>query len=407
MTTDADPTRRITAQDLGAEPFRLLFPAGVLAGVVGVALWPLHVWGVRAAYPGLEHARLMAFGLFGGFILGFLGTVLPRMTSTRPLRHRDVLGLGAVHLSMVVTYAAGARLVGDALAVCLFGAFVLMMIPRIRTRRSEPPPGFVLVALAFVCAITGALMSVAAYWLPVGGSWAVLQRLLSFQGFVLLPILGVGTFILPGLFGVDASTTFAPDLLVPGGRARAVRRALAIGVAVIVSFGVEALGWPRAGHGLRLAAVLFYLWRELPIHRAANGLGTMAALVRIAFASVAAGYALIIVWPVLRVGLLHLTLVGGFALITFVVGARVGLGHGGRGHGALGSLRWLWVSASVMLFATATRLSADLWPQVRDSHYAYGAIAWLAGVGLWSAYVLPLMLRKPGDNARALNRNAP
>jgi uncharacterized protein involved in response to NO len=71
--------KRATKVDFGTEPFRLFFPAGVLAGLLGVALWPLHFGGYVAFYPGQVHARLMAFGFFGAFILGFLGTALPRM----------------------------------------------------------------------------------------------------------------------------------------------------------------------------------------------------------------------------------------------------------------------------------------------------------------------------------------
>ena len=386
-------SRQVTLRDLGSEPFRLLFPAGVLAGVVGVSLWPLHVWGFRAAYPGLEHARLMAFGLFGGFILGFLGTVLPRQTSTPPLRSTTVLALGAVHLSMVATYAMGLRLIGDSLAAALLGTFVILMITRFRVRKSEPPPAFVLVALAFACALSGALLSIALQLWQLDGSWAVLQRLLAYQGFVLLPILGVGTFILPGLLGQDATTIIAPDMLLSGGRGRAIRRSLLIGLIIVISFPVEAWGWTRTGHALRLAAILYFLWRELPLHRGARRPGAMGSLIRIAFVSVALGYGAIAVWPALRVGLLHLTLVGGFALVTFVVGARVSLAHGGRASALQGPMRWLWTSGMIMLFATATRLSADLLPQVRDSHYAYGALAWLVGVAIWAAVVLPLMRR--------------
>lgn len=30
------------------EPFRLFFPLGLVSGIVGLALWPLHLWGVLA-----------------------------------------------------------------------------------------------------------------------------------------------------------------------------------------------------------------------------------------------------------------------------------------------------------------------------------------------------------------------
>ncbi|HEX9256014.1 MAG TPA: NnrS family protein, partial [Candidatus Angelobacter sp.] len=76
-----EKANRITLDDLGREPFRVFFPEGVFAGILGVALWPLYFTGVSSFYPGQAHARIMAYGLFGGFIFGFLGTAMPRMLS--------------------------------------------------------------------------------------------------------------------------------------------------------------------------------------------------------------------------------------------------------------------------------------------------------------------------------------
>jgi hypothetical protein len=71
--------------------------------------------------------------VFRGFILGFLGTALPRMLSAPPLGVRNTLLMAFLHLAMVVAYATG---------------------------------------------------------------HLALQRLLGYQGFVLLPILGAGPFLL-------------------------------------------------------------------------------------------------------------------------------------------------------------------------------------------------------------------
>src|ERR1043165_5968888 len=79
-------SRSFPLQLLAREPFRLFFPAATLAGIIGVALWPMHLLGWGANYPGQSHARIMAHGLFGGFIFGFLGTAMPRMLSAQALR---------------------------------------------------------------------------------------------------------------------------------------------------------------------------------------------------------------------------------------------------------------------------------------------------------------------------------
>src|ERR1043165_9018907 len=45
-------SRSFPLQLLAREPFRLFFPAATVAGIVGVALWPLHLLGFIANYPG-------------------------------------------------------------------------------------------------------------------------------------------------------------------------------------------------------------------------------------------------------------------------------------------------------------------------------------------------------------------
>src|SRR5690348_13358848 len=77
---------RIQFADLGREPFRIFFPAAVLAGIIGVALWPFYFAHLASNYPGLAHPRIMSCGFFGGFIFGFLGTAMPRMLSANPFR---------------------------------------------------------------------------------------------------------------------------------------------------------------------------------------------------------------------------------------------------------------------------------------------------------------------------------
>ncbi len=104
-----------------AEPFRLLFPAATLAGVLGVLMWPLHLAGWVAWYPGAGHARIMAQGFFGGFIAGFLGTTLPRVLGMKPFQPWETLPLVLLHAAMVTCWLAGQVPAGDALFLGLLG----------------------------------------------------------------------------------------------------------------------------------------------------------------------------------------------------------------------------------------------------------------------------------------------
>src|SRR3954464_3289505 len=98
-------TKRAGLKELGQEPYRLFFPLGVATGIVGALMWPLHFAKLIALYPGQAHAHVMALGMFGAFIFGFLGTAMPRMLSAPALGVRNVLVLAALHSAVVVSFA--------------------------------------------------------------------------------------------------------------------------------------------------------------------------------------------------------------------------------------------------------------------------------------------------------------
>jgi len=385
-----NPAQRISLADVGNEPFRLFFPEGVLSGILGVALWPLHFGGILSLYPGQAHARIMAYGLFGGFILGFLGTAMPRMLSAPRLGPRNVFLLLGLHFSMVLAFAAGRTALGDGLLLALLILFVVLMANRARRRKDTPPPGFILVGLAFLCVFAGAILALLQYREEEPEIyWVTLQRLLSYQGFVLLPILGIGPFILPRFFGMPSPHDF-PEMMIPAAAwFKKAALALSVGTLIIASFFVEASGWYRLAHAMRFVTTLGYLILEFPFTRAPNASSAIGASLRIAFALLVSGFVAITFFPSFRVALLHLTLVGGFAVITFTVATRVVFGHSGNLQLLQGRNRWLLVAIGLMLFAMATRVSGDFWPKIMASHYVYGAIVWIAGVLLWSYYVLP------------------
>jgi hypothetical protein len=212
--------------------------------------------------------------------------------------------------------------------------------------------------------------------------------MLSYQGFVLLPILGIGPFILPRLFGMDSQHDF-PEMRMPvAAWWSKAALALSAGALVLASFVLQARGWSRIAHWIRFGTTLGYILLEMPFHRvrAVNALGIS---VRIAFAGIVSGFLAVALFPVYRVGLLHLTLVGGFAVITFVVATRVVFGHSGNLSLLKGRNPWLLVAIGLMLFGMATRISGDFWPKILASHYIYGALIWIAGALLWAVYVLP------------------
>ncbi len=386
------PAPRISIADLGREPFRVFFPAGVLAGLTGVALWPLHFMGWFEMYPGQNHARIMACGLFGAFIFGFLGTALPRLLSVPALHWAQTLTLLVLHLSMVAAFSIGKMFVGDVLFLVLLLAFVTLLAIRFPKRQDSPPPGFILVVLAFGCVTAGTLLAVAQHLREMETQWVTLQRLLSYQGFVLLPILGIGPFLLPRFFGLESAHALPESRALSALWKRKAVLALAAGVFIIASFFLEARGFHRLAHTVRFISAVGYLLLEMPFRRVARSNAAGLCLLTALFV-LCAGFLAVAILPEFRVGLLHLTLVGGFAVLTFVVATRVVFGHSGNIARMQQRNAWLYVSVGLMLLGMATRISGDFLPKILATHYSYGAASWIIGVLIWSAVVLPKALR--------------
>jgi uncharacterized protein involved in response to NO len=290
-TTDVrKPERRIPFSSLGLEPFRIFCPTAVLAGIIGVVLWPLYLWNILEWYPGLIHSRIMVSGFFGGFILGFLGTAMPRMLSANPFRTGEVLVLVLIHAAMVISFAAGKVLAGDMLLLILLLSFFGCVGIRAKHRTDTPPPGFVLVGLALICLAAGTVITILEEYLELDFLWITLQRLLSNQGFVLLPILGIGPFILPRFFGLESHHDFPEALAPTAGWWKKAFVAASAGILIISTFVVEASGWPRTAHAARFLTTLVYLFLEMPFQhdpKAGNPFGTS---IRLALAAVLAGF---------------------------------------------------------------------------------------------------------------------
>jgi uncharacterized protein involved in response to NO len=388
---------RVTLAMVCEEPFRLFFPLAIIAGLVGALVWPFHFAGWATWYPGVNHARIMTQGFFGAFMVGFLGTALPRMLSAPRLSGLEVGLLFGLHSALIVAHAFARTLIGDALFLLLLGALAVSLGLRLLRRNDVPPPGFVLVGLAFLCGAAGTVLALLQDRLEDRFFWLYLRPLLQFHGFILLPILGVGGFILPRFFGLDSRHDFPESRTPPPGWMREALLALAVGAAILISFAIEADGMPRAGSALRFLVSAGYLYWQVPFFRSKVRNSSLALALRIAFLLLPAGFLAVTIFPAYRVALLHLTLIGGFSVLTLCVATRVVFGHSGQQAVLSSRLRWLTLAVALMLVGMVTRISGDYWPKILITHYIYGALLWAGGLLLWAVRVLPGVGRPDPD----------
>jgi len=374
----------------GGEPFRLLFPLGTAMGVIGVMLWPAHVWG-SAPYPLLAHAGIMIQCFLGSFVMGFLGTALPRLLDVSKIRLRASLSFASGILLVAGLHLTSHYLLADIAFLLLLLTFVGTLLIRARQRKDVPPPGFVLVLMGMTCALIGVgLQIITQTWSNIlPAPCFILGKRLLQQGFLLLPIMGIGAFLLPRFFGLPSRQNFPESLSPPPGWWPRAAFAAACGFAVIVSFFLEAWGFFRSAWLLRAAAILVYFYREVPVHQAAFGRGSLAWSLRIALAAIPLGYLAMALLPAHQMTLIHIVFITGFTLLTFTVATRVVLGHSGQSDKFALPLKSIAIMAGLFVLAMATRVSADWMPELRMSHYAYAALAWTGAALVWAIYILP------------------
>lgn len=380
------------------EPYRLLFLTGTLIGITGVILWPAYVWGLMEIYPGPMHARIMIEGFLSCFVVGFLGTAFPRLLEVRRFSLEETLAWTVVLVTASLCHLFGNALWGDFLFTLAIVMLVGNLVVRFPRRQDTPPPGFVLVILGMLCAISGGAIQIILQLAParIGPAVATFSELALYQGYLLLPVMGIGAFLIPRFFGMPSRHDF-PDSreLPPGWIARALF-ALFCGGLVLASFVLEAAGSLHAGYGLRAFAIMLYFWRELPIHQAKFNQGALAMMIRVALFSIPLGYVLMAVWPAWQATFIHIVFISGFSLLTFTVATRVILGHSGHMELLRRNLASVYTMGGLVILAMLTRVSADWMPQTRLNHLGYAAVVWIIGVIVW-AWRFSGCLAEPDD----------
>lgn len=380
------------------EPYRVFFPLGVLAGMGGVLLWPLYYAQWLGYNPIDAHPRLMIEGFLGAFVLGFLGTAFPRLTGNRGWLGAELVVLLGLWGGGVWSAASGRVAVADGIFTVLLGVLFCGLVLRWACgHRDTPPPGFV---LALAGLLGGALAAAClawqhGLWLGVTGqAWA---KLWLFQGFLLLPLMGIGPYLLPRFFGLPSSHAFDDSPRPPRGWWRRVGAALFWGMHVVASFALEVYGYAQLGQLLRAIALGVWFALETPVFRRGNVSSTTGNVVRVALVCMLAGWAAAAFWPAARAGSLHLVFTAGLGLVALAVGTRVVYGHAGKHALLVGRMRWLRWTAGLVLLAALTRMSADFLPTVRISHHVYAAWTWtLAGL-VWCGAVAKFLWRREDE----------
>lgn len=370
---------------LRREPFRLFFPLGVVLAWAGVGHWLAYAVGLTTTYSCQAHALVQIEGFLLAFATGFLLTAIPRRTQTPPPAVATLGVLAALQLVTVIASLEERWAVAALAAVGQIGGLVAFAARRLTAARARrPPPGFVLVPLALLQGLMGSVLiaGTAAYgWDALADR---LGRLLVEQGLFLCLVAGVGSLVLPLMAGAPPP----PDV---GSSQQANRQAVwfgAAGLAIVATLIAEVLGWGRVAPVLRGVVVAAALVvgggaARRPQQPGWNRRLTWIALWLVPLGLVASGLA-----PDYRVPALHVTFIGGFALLAFCVATHVTASHLDLPALRDGRSPVIGTLAVALLLALGARFIAD-WSQTYFAHLGAAAVAWIAGTLVWAAALLP------------------
>lgn len=354
---------------LASEPYRVFFASGAVWSIIGVSLWPLFYAQMIGFYPNFVHARIMIEAFGGAFVVGFLGTAGPRMATAPKLTPPELLWLFALHQACGISHLTLHLAWGDAFFVALLLSLMLCLVIRvIRFRKEAPPPQMLLALTGLACGIAGAAMQLSPATL-MDPQRLRLANLLLYQGLLLPPVLGIGSFVFPRMLGGD----FGDPKTAAQSRAKLIRSIIAAAL-LVSSFFLEAFGMVTLGYAVRAIVAAGYLLIEVTWKTQQSGSLTTGL-----FWALIIGWLGIVLAPfhdVQHVSIEHLIYIGGFGMLMLIVGSRVLFGHSGDLEGFFVKSKRVRFLIFLGVLAATTRATPAWVPSTTVSHHIYAAWTW-------------------------------
>lgn len=374
------------------DPFRVFFPLGVLAGVLGVGHWAIWTSGWPVGMIGYLHPMLQSQGFLGFFVVGFLMTALPRFTGADYARPWEVALAAAGGLAFLAAALSERWVLAQAAFLTMLLTVPACAAARFKSATKPIPPSFVLIGFGMLHAVVGTLLMAATRMGQTDFALFRSGRQMVQTGFLLCIVLGVTAKLAPFLLG------HAEDPRAPPGPG-AVRLAEVLphgftGALLLATFLAEpaAPSWMRA---IRAAAATLHLVRFAGIARLPKKKSVTILLFWTACWMTPLGLWLAALFPARAVAFMHVTFIGGFSLMIFSFGLLVVLSHSGRAVLLNGPLWPLRIAGPLILGALALRVAADLVParEIALLHSASGL--WVLAAVIWGIYAVRNMSAAP------------
>lgn len=383
------------------DPYKFFFPFGIIGIVLATGLW-LFPWlaqirvieslGKDYHFPLQQHTDLLTGLFLTPVTLGFALTAIPRFTGTKLLFWERttifflvlqvlLLVLGSINISPITYHA---------LLLILWSSLLSFISYRFKISKNVPTFLYHAAgALAF--GIIGMIAKIYSDFFP--GYWDILGRHFIFFGMLPLLIFGFGPRILMVITQWDS----------PEGKATWLQRVDSIKKVELAffyllyfssyiiewgfyQFSLQILYYISAG--LRFLLSLYWISRYFHIFKPSMYKGTMTKGLYAAlwlFLIGLFGYSTSIQAAVHYV---HLYFIGGFVLIVFSVMTRVLLSHNGKDISVEKSSKLFYWFAGILILSAATRATAQMFPNILLSHFAYASILLIIATIWWMGWLV-------------------
>jgi uncharacterized protein involved in response to NO len=367
------------------EPYRLLFPLGVVFGLLGVSIWTVLNAFKDYNLTAQIHSQLMIGAFLFSFAAGFLMTAIPKMTASFPAQPVEITGaflLALLNAGLAFSGFSGLFFLSTSVAVFFL---ILFFLRRFSSRTKSPPPFFPFVILGLSSGLLGSVLVGLSYYIDIDVFWMTLGRRLYFEAMILLLVLGIGSRLIPVISGRG-----------PGddGGYSSVLRNVGFSLLLLCGFVLQAAGFSVVGGFIKFLAVAFVAWRNWGILAPLKTRSWLASGMRVSGLMVLLGLLLSAASPAFSVHWMHLTYIGGFGLMTLTVASRVTLAHGSYDLSYEVRSRALWVSGVLILLAALTRVAAPFVGAGYFAHLFYAALAWIVAVIVWASVFVTRMVRR-------------
>lgn len=361
------------------EPYRPYFFSGLLISFIGVGIWALMQMDWLKFYPLETHGFLMIMGFLMAYISGFLMTAIPKMSASFGA------GLGEIATGLMLLWAqVSVSLRNSFKAMLIVGMvqvlfLIFFVARRWRVRKAQPPRSLVFLPFALLSALLGCLLlflSTTPDSLP--SVFRDYGKLLVYQAFVLNLILGLGSRLIPALTRVKDSIDVRAGVQEP------ILPFVALAVALNLSFWLEAFVSFSAGNLLRFAVIATLAVWKFRIFAPRSSVGYLGTGIRLSVVFLASGFLAAAIQPMYGIHWLHLSFIGGFALLTFLISTRVVLAHGGYDLSMEIKTREIAWFFSILAIVAVLRSLLGVGGAFRNELIWAVVIGWIVGSMLWS-----------------------